>query len=409
MFLIKIFHFLKGYVILSVWGKNKEKFLTALCAVGIKPINIMPRKDKILFTVSIADFFRIRSQDVRARIHIEQKHGLAFLLKKLKKRKAFVFGLIVFLLIFIIGSQFVWTVEFEGVKNCDIKRLKEATKQAGIKEGMLKKNLKEPLYVKDIILANTDDLVWAFMYVEGTRVTIAVRENIIPPEVFAPNVPCDIVAARQGIIKRVITKHGVCVAEENQAVSPGDTIISGTYIFENEPGYQVHASGIVEAYTEHTKSGTYKQSYCYKKYTGRVRNLLIFKFLKWDVPLYISDKIDFECFDTYTKNYDLKFGKNNYIGIGLKNIICKEFIEKKEPLPYDTVVEMAKRELSEEIAKELLPGADLVDEKIDAQAIDEETVSVKLTMKFIEKIGTEKRIEEVTVVEPKTDRDTGGN
>ena len=43
--------------------------------------------------------------------------------------------------------------------------------------------------------------------------------------------------------------------------------------------------------------------------------------------------------------------------------------------------------MEEKIAKELLPGAELVEENVFHRQIDDETVEVSVTMEFIEKIG----------------------
>lgn len=409
MFLIKIFHFLKGYVILSISGYNKEEFLNSILELDIQPRNLYFDENKIFAELTVDDFFKLRESKLRANIHIEKKYGLMFVLRRLKKRIAFLVGLIAFLLLFVLGSQFIWTVSYEGVESCDIHQLEEAVRLSGLHEGMFKKNLKPAVEMKNIILNNTDGICWAWVYVKGTKAVVKVRENIIPPEVFSPDTPCDIIAMRNGIIKRVIARHGKCLVSENQAVAAGDTIISGSYEFINEPGYQVHAQGDVEAYTEHIRTGTYKQFYCYKKYTGRKRNFLTLRMFKWKIPLYINGKVNFDSFDSETMEYDLTLGKDFYTGIGLTKTACAEYTTEKEPISYDTAVEFAKNELEREISRELLPGAKLTDKNVDVQKIDEETITVTLTMNFIEKIGTEKRIEEVTFIEPKTDRTAAGD
>ncbi|MBO5060172.1 MAG: sporulation protein YqfD [Clostridia bacterium] len=409
MFLIKIFHFLKGYVILLISGHNKEEFLNSILKIGIKPIRMDYCDDGIIAALSVSDFFRIREADIRARVHILKKRGAVFVAKRLKKRKAFVVGMLAFVMMFALGSQFIWTVSYEGVESCDIQQLEKAVELAGLHEGMLKRNLKSGLEMKNIILNHTDNICWAWVYVKGTKAVVKVREDILPPEVFDPNVPCDIVAMRSGIIKRVITTHGKCVAAENQAVAPGDTIISGTYNFENEPGYQVHSAGVVEAYTEHVKTGTYKQNYCYKKYSGRKRRLVTLKFLKWELPLYLDGDIKYESYDSLQREYDLKLGKDYYPGLGIRVVTCEEYAVEKEPISYDVAAELAIKELEKEISRELLPGSKLIDRHEDVQKLDEETISVTLTMNFIEQIGTEKRIEEVTFIEPKTDRTAAGD
>lgn len=404
MFLIKIFHFLKGYVILSLWGQNKEKFLDSAIKNGIKIIFIKNVGERLIIKVPVKDFFELKNIKPRCKLHIEKRAGTRFLLKKLKKRKAFMLGGCVFLLIFVVGSQFVWDIDYDGADGCDMERLSEAVRQAGLYEGMPKFRIKGGHEMKNIILNNTDDICWAWVYVKGTRVTVSVRKSIIPPQIFDKNVPCDIIAARSGIIKRVIGYNGRIVVAENQAVAPGDTIISGRYEFENQLGYQTHAAGVAEAYTHHEKSGEYKLNYCYKKYTGRVQRLVNVRLFKWEIPLYFKEKTVFDEYELSEKDYEIVA-----LGVGISTKTMAEYFVEKEPISYDLAVELAKRELSEEISKELLPGAEKLSEECVSEKIDEETVRVTVLMDFIEKIGTEKRTEEVDFVEPKTDRNAAGD
>ncbi len=406
MFLIKIFHFLKGYVILSIKGNNKEEFLSRLVKSGIKILESITLDDEIRIKIFACDFLSLKSFKPNCHVHILKKCGLWFSLKR--TRRTFLVGLILFLVLLALSSQFVWDIRYDGVENTDIKMLEDATRKAGIKRGMLKVNLKPGYEMKDIILNNTDNIAWAWVYVKGTRAVVKVRENIIPPEVFDPDVPCDIVASRSGLIKSITTIRGRCMASENQMVAPGDTIISGTYEFEEKPGYQVHASGIVKAQTEHVRSGVYKQMYCYKKYTGRKRHKVRVRLFGLDIPLYIKEDVSFDVYDITEKDYDLKFA-GNFLGVGISVKTAKEYIEEKEPISFESTVDFAQKELEKEISKELLFGAELIDKKTETEKIDNETVKVTVIMNFIEEIGTEKRIDEVTQVEPKTDRTSTGS
>ena len=406
MFLIKIFHFLKGYVILSIKGNNKEEFLSRLGKNGVKILETITFGDEIRVKIFACDFHLLKGFKPTCRVHILKKCGLWFWLKR--TRKTFLAGMILFLVLLALSSQFVWDISYEGVDHTDIKKLEDAVKKAGIRRGMLKINLKSGYEMKDIILNNTDDIAWAWVYVKGTKAVVKVRENIIPPEVFDPDVPCDIIASRSGLIKSITTIRGRCIANENQMVAPGDTIISGTYQFEDKPGYQVHASGSVKAETEHIRSGVYKQTYCYKKYTGRKRHKVRIRLFGLDIPLYIKEDVSFDAYDLDEKNYDLKI-EDNYLGIGVSVKTAKEYFEEKEPISFDATVDFAQKELEKEISKELLFASELISKKTETEKIDEETVKVTVIMNFIEEIGTEKRIDEVTQVEPKTDRTTWGD
>ncbi len=406
MFLIKIFHFLKGYVILSIKGYNKEEFLSRLGKNGVKILETITLGDEIRVKIFACDFHLLKDFKPKCRVHILKKCGLWFWLKR--TRKTFLAGMILFLVLLALSSQFVWDINYEGVDHTDIKKLEDAVHKAGIRRGMLKINLKSGYEMKDIILNNTDDIAWVWVYVKGTKAVVKVRENIIPPEVFDPDVPCDIIASRSGLIKSITTIRGRCIATENQMVAPGDTIISGTYQFEDKPGYQVHASGSVKAETEHIRSGVYKQAYCYKKYTGRKRHKVRVRLFGLDIPLYIKEDVSFDAYDLDEKNYDLKIA-DNYLGIGVSVKTAKEYFEEKEPISFDATVDFAQKELEKEISKELLFASELISKKTETEKIDEETVKVTVIMNFIEEIGTEKRIDEVTQVEPTTDRTTRGD
>ena len=404
MFLIKIFHFLKGYVILSLWGHNNEEDFDRMVKSGIKILDSYATEDKIIIKIFASDFSKIRDLHPKSKIHIEKKSGMGFLIKG--TRKSFVIGLASILVLIALSSMFVWDISYEGVENSDIEQLKKATRMAGLYPGMLKFNIKSGYEMKDIILSNTDDIAWVWVYEKGTRIVIKVRENLLPPQVFDPDVPCDIVACRSGIIKSITTIRGKCLVTENQMVAPGDTLISGTYQFESGDGYQVHSAGSIKAETEHVRSGVYKQNYCYKKYTGRKRRKTKIHLFGLEIPLYFGDEVNFQAYDEENNQYDLKI-KDNYLGVGITVKTAKEYVEEKEPIPFATMVDFAEKELEKKISNELLSGAELIEKKTETEKIDNESVKVTVTMRFIEEIGTEKRIDEVTNFEPKTDRTSG--
>ena len=408
MFFIKIFHFFVGYVILLITGNNKERLITEILKNGGKLTEIDRAEDGIKAKARLFDLNKILEIN-STEIKVLKKSGLPVFISKLKQKKGFLAGILLFLLITITGSQFIWEIDYDADKDIDLERVLNALELSGLKVSVPKFRLKKPEEMKNIILNHTDDVCWCWVYIRGTRATVKLRKSVFPPEMFDEKTPCDIIAMRNGIIKRVITKKGRCVVTENQAVTAGETIISGTFDFAEASGYQVHSRGIVEAYTTHTKSGTYKQYYCYKTYTGRVQRFLTLKLYKWQIPLYIKSRVRFEKYDSLERDFDIKTGRNRYIGIGFSVNELKEYETKKEPISYETAVAFAQKELERDISYELLQPAQMVSKSCDAERIDEETVTVTVTMDFIEEIGTEKRIEEVDIIEPKNNQSSRGD
>ena len=406
MFFIKIFHFLSGYVILSITGNNKEKVITNALKTGCKLTDIERFEDAITVKVRLSDLERMSEFD---NVEIIKKCGLPFLLSELKQKKGLFIGIIIFAFVILIGSQFIWEIDYDADKDIDFVAVQKALELSGLKVGTPKLILKKPEEIKNIVLNNTNDICWCWVYIKGTKATVRLRKNVFPPEMFDESTPCDIIAMRNGIIKRVITKKGRCIVVGNQAVTAGETIISGTFDFADANGYQVHSRGTVEAYTTHTKTGIYKQYYCYKTYTGKVQRFLTLKLYKWQIPLYIKSRERFKNYDSLERDFDAKIGKNTYIGIGFKVRELKEYETQKEPISYETAVAFAQKELERDIAFELLQPSQLISKSCDAERIDEETVRVTVTMDFTEEIGTEKRIKEVKVIEPKNNQSPAGD
>lgn len=409
MFFAKIFHFFKGYVILSVTGNNKEKFISKTAEAGYGIFDISYNGDEIKVKMPVSDYRQILELNGIWKVKVIKRCGFPFFIAKLKRKKGTLMVLCLFFLILLAGSQFIWSIDYDADKDIDIEKMNTAIEYAGLKIGAFKPSLKKPEEMKNIILNRSDNISWCWVYIKGTKAVIRVRKNVIPPEMFDADIPCDIIAMRSGIIKRVITEKGRIVAENNQAVTAGDTIISGTFDFNDAKGYQVHSKGIVEAYTNHTRTGIYKQYYCYKTYTGRVQRFLTLKLYRWQIPLYIKDRTRFENYDSGERHFDVKIGRNNYIGIGLKINELKEYETQKEPISYETAVSFAQNELERDISRELLPKAQLISKNCTHERIDEETVKVTVTMDFLEEIGTEKRIEEVKDIEPKDNQPAGGD
>ncbi|MBE7015298.1 MAG: hypothetical protein E7417_00525 [Ruminococcaceae bacterium] len=399
MLLTKFFQFIKGYVILKLSGNNIEKDLEKIRKSGAVPRNIKPVEDGVILTVD--------QRDCRLLDGVEYSRiagfGGAFFLEKVKRHPVLLAGLVMGFIVLFLGSGFIWTVEYDGVSQENIQMVESAAKLAGIKVGMPKAKLDEPLEIKNTILAHTDGISWCWVYIKGTRAIVSVRENILPPQIVDPDTPCNIVAAKDAVVTEIITKRGTCVAENNRMVSCGELLISGNVRFGDGSGYDVHASGICKGKTTYEREGIYKLYLNHKKYTGRKRNFFKLKIFSFELPLYKNAESDFKFYDTMEKKYEISMGYENYIGIGLEKISHIEYNIIREPIQREVLVEFAKNEMEADIAGELLPGALKLSEDVACSVIDEETVSVKLTMEFEEQIGAENFIEEVTIFEPKTD------
>ena len=389
----KFFKFLRGYVIIRIYGKGAERFLNICLRRNINVWNTMPCENGIELAMACSDFFLIRGivRKCRVEVCIKEKHGLRHLLHLYRKRYVFLAMVALCVILCAVSTQFIWLVEINGVENSDVGSIIETLDELGIKSGALKHSLPDGMDIKREIINGTDNIAWAWVYIEGAKARVEIYEKIIPPNVVDKDTPCDIVAACDGVIKKMIVKSGEEKVHEGDAVCAGDVIVSGKVATYKE-GYPeeyiyVHSMADVESYTSHKKSGEYKLYYESRIPTGKHKTLYSLEVFgkMFSLP---QKEIQYEDYDTSEKRHELYIPFFGYTGIALDTIKYDEVSINREPLSIETAVEFAKNDLEEKIAKELTQGSKLTDENIEYEKTDNETIKVTLEMNFIQNIAT---------------------
>ena len=390
MFLNYLFHFSKEYVILLIKGENAERFFNICTRRGISLKNIRClSSDTFEAEISAADFKYLRpiAHKTRTRVHIKKKQGVKSTLRRYRKRVFFAAGFLICAAFFAVTSQFVWSIEVTGTKR--VGDIKAAALLAGVDIGAYKPFLPDGNEMKNVILSNTDNITWAWVYLKGTKAVIDVREAILPPKMTDLTKPCDIAAAHDGIITDITVKEGVTLCKKNDVVAAGDILIGGTY--ENEDGtYRLeHALGDVSAITYHSAKREVKLYKELRKETGKKKKFVLLKVFSKNIPLYFNTDINFEDYKIKHECRELKWGKEHYLGIELVSDTYLEEEVRKIPITPEEAAEGVRDELEKQIAKELLPGAVKKGSETSYTMSGDDCCEVSLTMQFIEKIGME--------------------
>ena len=395
----KFFKFLKGYVIIEVYGKSAERFVNICLRRGIEVWGTLPCENGIKMCMFAHDFMRVRqaARKCRVKITIKEKRGLLRTALMYRGRYMFAAGLLACLAFMTVSSQFIWLVEVNGVENSDINSIYETLDSLGVKSGALKRSLPESMEVKSAIVNGTDKIAWAWMYIEGAKVRIEIYEQTLPPTVIDKDMPCDIVAACDGVVKHIIVKNGESAVRDGDAVSAGDKLVSGKVAVFKE-GYPeeyiyVHSMAQVQAYTTHTQSGEYKLFYESRTPTGRHKTLFSLELFgkMFSLPM---GEVDYESYDVKETRRELYIPFFGYTGIALDTVCYSEEEVHSEPLSIDTALEFAKNDLEKKISERLTLGSVLTDENIEYKKTDDETINVTLEMNFIQNIATEQKLED---------------
>ena len=391
----KFFKFLKGYVIIKLYGKETERFINICIRRGINIGRIKHCGGAFETAVPKSDFFLLRpiAYKTHTKVKILKKVGLYNAAARYRRRYALIFGVFLGAAFVYTASQFIWTVEINGTELSDYNDVAAALAESGVYPGARKKNIASGDEIKSRILSKNENIVCACAYIEGAKARVEVYEKIIPPAVVDRSAPCDIIAACDGYIKKVLVKNGEKLCREGDTVNAGDVLISGTVpVFkegEEERYINVHAMGTIEAYTEHKASGTYGVYYEAKQYTGKSKRCIRLELFGKSFKIFGNDKNLYEKSDRTEKRYEFKLPYIGYAGITVSNTLYEEYETHREPISLETALEFAKNDLEEKISKELLYDSRLIDTEFNYMYTDSETIKAELTMNFTEKIGTE--------------------
>lgn len=274
------------------------------------------------------------------------RRGLLPLLKRYRMRPGLFIGLFLYVVLMLLLPHFVWSVEVPGVDPIRARSVRNTLLEHGFGVGSFVPSLDLDALRADLMLA-LDGLSYAAVNVEGCRGIVNVRfaQDDIPNE---SNVPCNLVASREGQILSVLVRRGVRCVQKGQYVQKGDLLVGG--ICETRLGfYTVHANATVLARVADCVSQTVAYRRVTYKRTGQscVRRT-------WSV---FGNEIDpdpdftcpYESYDVRTERTCLSFGDNSDVPI-----------VRIETVYYQTapVCETLTREQAEALANRMLDESD---------------------------------------------------
>ena len=248
--LIRLLHFLSGYVVFTAVGGFPERFVNLCAGMRIPVWDICPCGNTLRGKTKPKAFLRLRHAARRAgmHLHITGKCGLPFFLRRHKDRIGVPIGAAVFLLLLTVLSAHIWVIDIEGTDQLTADTVRAALRTLHVEEGMRS----GALHASDTeraLVQTLPQLHWVALNADGSVLHVEVRESE-NAETTEPS-PCHIVAARDGFLERIETYDGQQIVQAPTAVQKGELLISGAK--EHLHGTTLHhASGYAEAITTRT-------------------------------------------------------------------------------------------------------------------------------------------------------------
>jgi similar to stage IV sporulation protein len=395
MLLLKLWNYTRGYIIILVEGLFLEKFINICAHRQIFLWDIKKHKNGILtLKVSIKGFKLLRpvARKSRCRVRILKKKGLPFVLNRYRRRKAFVAGAALFIILTYILTSFVWAIELTGNKELDSRFILEKLENFGIKPGVLKYKIDTDKAVNNMIM-EIDRLAWISISLKGTKVKVDLAERELPPKLIPKDEPCNIVAKRDGVIKTITAKSGIEMVKVGDTVKKGQLLVSGSIAKKNEEGEArlVHAIASVKARTWYERRERVNQIVVEKVRTGRTKN--IYSFVIFTKRLNLFKKyIKFENYDKIEINKKIAIGEDLVLPF---EIIVEKYFEnilQEKELDIDEAKQIAADKAYTEALKDISDTENIVQSSVNFIQDENKGLTAVVTIECIEDIGVEEKI-----------------
>lgn len=285
MFILRLFHFLLGYVRFTAEGGFPERFINLCSRYKIPLWDVKSRKGVLFANTAIKGYKSIRPAARKSgmKVRVYHRYGLPFFMSKYRKRVGLLCGLAVFFIVIAFLSTLIWTVDVEGNSKIQAETIQAVFEDLGVKPGVRAKSI-DVSKVERLALERLDGLSWLSLNLKGSSATIEVRESFAAPDLTKDKTPCNIVASRDGQIVILEAYEGAAAQKIGTAVLKGELLIGGATENKDLTVTFRHADGYIVARTQREFSTQSLLKREIRKYV-RVKNHYTLNFLGIKIPL----------------------------------------------------------------------------------------------------------------------------
>ena len=282
-------------------------------------------------------------------------------------------------IIFLIFTHIIFNVEVIH-SNKDIRNLiLSELKKENIKPFSLKKSYSEISQIKENILNKYKDKIeWLEIEENGTKYTVRVEERTIVKK-DNDNTPRNIIAKKDGVLKKVIAEKGDIVKDMNDYVKKGDLIVNGELIFNDEVKGKVKAEGKAFAEVWYVTKTEYPIFTFKETKTKNTKNVYAIKFLNHTLEL------TFNKFKT-KQIEEKEILKHNLIPFKIVKQKQTETKVKDEILTVEEAIYKAKQKAENNIKKNLSKEEYIIRSKYLKSTVKESIVEVEMFFAVYENI-----------------------
>lgn len=226
------------YICIHVISDASERFINMCRYREIFLWDIIKTDDGFEAKLTKEDFYSMRDicRKTKSRVKIIKKNGVPFLLFKYRKHYSFVLGICISCVLIYVCSLFVWNISFTGNSEYTDSMLLKYLNGNGVYSGMKIKELNCD-DIEQSMRSDFDNITWVSAQISGTRLIVHIKESEGSPVYScADKEDSDIIAAKDGIVRSIITRKGTPLVKTGDSVVKGQVLVSGTVDIVNDGG-----------------------------------------------------------------------------------------------------------------------------------------------------------------------------
>lgn len=374
----------KHFIDLKIETKDSLSTIKDLYRHNIEIEHITYLNNNIIVKVSYNDYLEISKY---YKTKILKHYNLYGLKNDIKKDKFYILSIILLFIFIYIISNIIIDIKIV-TSNYEMNNLitYELNKHE-VKKYTLKKDYYKLLEIKEQILNdNKDTIEW--LEIENIGMSYVVKvENRIINNIEKETSYCNLVAKKDGLIKRFNISKGELLVNINDYVKQGDILVTGSINYNEENKNNVCAEGVIYANTWYNMNIKINTSYKEKNITKNKRYNLSIKNKDIDYRLF-KDRLDnyettkkriLKLFNTeifLDTDYELESITKEYKEEDIENLIDKEIKNKFSNLLKDEYKIVSKNVLKKEIKDSIID--------IDIFVVVEENIAKKEEYQIME-------------------------